>query len=87
MLDPSAFTLGPNGTKSPSPTKGLGSPPSGPGSISGSGPGARFVVDDNRWKFKEERDLPPPRAFVGGVRKYRAGRGSSVPLDLGALSG
>ncbi|PKS06626.1 hypothetical protein jhhlp_007375 [Lomentospora prolificans] len=75
MLDPSSFTLGPNGAKSPSPTKGLSSP----------SPGGRFVVDDSRWKFKDENSLPPPRAYVGGPKKYRAGRGSSVPLDLSAL--
>lgn len=86
MLDPSSFTLGPNGTKSPSPTKGLTSP--SPGSATGSNSGgARVVVHDDRWRFKDEKDLPPPRSFVGGPRKYRAGRGSSVPLDLGALSG
>ncbi|KEZ44418.1 Beta-N-acetylhexosaminidase [Scedosporium apiospermum] len=71
------FSLhGPNGTKSPSPTKGLMSPSSG---------GGRIFIDDSRWKFKDENDLPPPRSFVGGPRKYRAGRGSSVPLDLSAL--
>lgn len=31
--------------------------------------------------------LPRPREFIGGPRKYRAGRGSIVPLDLHALSG
>ncbi|PNH59788.1 hypothetical protein VD0001_g9907, partial [Verticillium dahliae] len=85
MLDPSAFTLSaPNGAASPSPTRsagGLTSPPP-----PGGGGGPRYVVHDPRWKFQDDSMLPKPREFVGGTRKYRAGRGSSVPLDLAALS-
>ncbi|CRK25234.1 hypothetical protein BN1708_014189 [Verticillium longisporum] len=82
-----AFTLSaPNGAASPSPTRsagGLTSPPP-PGAAGGGG--ARYVVHDPRWKFQDDSMLPKPREFVGGTRKYRAGRGSSVPLDLAALS-
>ncbi|CRK25233.1 hypothetical protein BN1708_014188, partial [Verticillium longisporum] len=85
MLDPSTFTLSaPNGAASPSPTRsagGLTSPPP-----PGGGGGPRYVVHDPRWKFQDDSMLPKPREFVGGTRKYRAGRGSSVPLDLAALS-
>lgn len=44
--------------------------------------GGRFVVHDTRWSFRDESMLPKPREFIGGPRRYRAGRGSSVPLDL-----
>ena len=43
------------------------------------------TIDDRRWKFQDESQLPKPRDFIGGARRYRAGRGSSVPLDLSAL--
>lgn len=39
-------------------------------------------IDDSRFQFQEESQLPKPRDFVGGPKRYRAGRGSSVPLDL-----
>ncbi|KAK2937728.1 hypothetical protein FoTM2_000946 [Fusarium oxysporum f. sp. vasinfectum] len=78
MLDPSMFTLTANGAKSPSPKH---SPAQTPG-VSG---GARIVINDSRWQFKDEGLFPKPRDFVGGTRKYRAGRGSSVPLDLSVL--
>jgi hypothetical protein len=48
--------------------------------------GGRIFIDDKRWHFKDESVLPKPRDFVGGVRRYRAGRGSSVPLDLSVLN-
>ncbi|PLB35453.1 putative proline-rich, actin-associated protein Vrp1 [Aspergillus candidus] len=73
-LDSSAFTLT-NGGPS------LGSSPLGPGAH------GAIRVDDNRFKFQPEGLLPKPRPFVGGARRYRAGRGSSVPLDLRALTG
>lgn len=79
MLDPSAYTLSHNGSKTPSPTHANTT-----GSLGGGG-GERIWVEDNRWKFTDENQLPKPRAFQGGPRKYRAGRGSSVPLDLSAL--
>ncbi|XDG09228.1 hypothetical protein ABKA04_008843 [Annulohypoxylon sp. FPYF3050] len=85
MLDPSSYTLAPNGghsnshSKSPSPT------PTGSGVTSPREPRERYIVQDSRWRFKDEAEFPKPRHFHGGPRKYRAGRGSSVPLDLGAL--
>lgn len=44
-------------------------------------------IDDTRFKFQNEGLFPKPRPFTAGVRRYRAGRGSSVPLDLSALGG
>ncbi|KAK4141891.1 uncharacterized protein C8A04DRAFT_13720 [Dichotomopilus funicola] len=101
MLDPSNFTLAPNGAGSKTPSPGRGPSPglssaslpgsaasgSGFGSVSGTGTGGgeRYVVQDSRWRFHGEEHFPKPRNFVGGARKYRAGRGSSVPLHLGAL--
>lgn len=41
-----------------------------------------ITIQDDRWHFQDEGLLPKPRDFVGGPKKYRAGRGSSVPLDL-----
>ncbi|KAK2026214.1 hypothetical protein LX32DRAFT_31126 [Colletotrichum zoysiae] len=82
MLDPSAFTLAPNGAKSPSPTRSNTTA----GLHTGGGDGGqRYIVQDPRWRFQDEAMLPKPRDFVGGPRRYRAGRGSSVPLDLSAL--
>ncbi|KAL2757556.1 hypothetical protein ACRALDRAFT_1074549 [Sodiomyces alcalophilus JCM 7366] len=80
MLDPSAFTLNSSGPTTPSPphTGSLTSP----GLHSG---GGRLVIHDPRWKFQDESMLPKPRDFIGGTKRYRAGRGSSVPLDLSAL--
>ena len=42
-------------------------------------------IEDKRWKFQDDNQLPPPRQFTGGPKRYRAGRGSSVPLDLNGL--
>ena len=42
-------------------------------------------INDPRWKFQDESTLPPPRQFTGVPKRYRAGRGSSVPLDLNSL--
>ncbi|KAJ9157811.1 hypothetical protein NKR23_g779 [Pleurostoma richardsiae] len=87
MLDISAFTLTPNGGKSPSPTRHVSSPVSGPpgGGGGGGGGGDRFVVQDPRWKFVDESQFPKPREFRAVPKRYRAGRGSSVPLDLSPL--
>jgi hypothetical protein len=52
----------------------------------GAARGERVVIQDPRWKFVDESMFPRPREFHGGARRYRAGRGSSVPLDLSALS-
>jgi len=82
MLDPSSFTLSPNGAKSPPSSRSV----SGgirPGSAGGRG--ERYIVNDTRWKFVSEDKFPKPREFHGGPKRYRASRGSSVPLDLSAL--
>jgi hypothetical protein len=42
-------------------------------------------IEDRRWKFQDDSQLPPPRQFTGGPKRYRAGRGSSVPLDFSGL--
>jgi hypothetical protein len=42
-------------------------------------------VHDSRWRFQDDGQFPRPREFVGVKKKYRAGRVSSVPLDLGAF--
>lgn len=47
--------------------------------------GARYTVQDTRFKFQDDGQLPKPRDFSGGPKRYRAGRGSTVPLDLKAL--
>ena len=46
------------------------------------GKGGVIRIEDNRWRFQDESQLPKPRDFTGGAKRYRAGRGSSVPLDL-----
>ena len=75
MLDPSAYTLTPNGG---APRKESLQSNSGQlGSSSG-----RLIIHDTRWKFQADNMLPKPREFMGGPKRYRAGRGSSVPLDL-----
>lgn len=43
------------------------------------------MIQDSRWKFQPDGELPMPRAFSGAPKRYRAGRGSSVPLDLGVF--
>jgi hypothetical protein len=93
MLDPSNFTLTPNGGGAKTPGRGASPTPGSPAAAAtsagssggGGGGGARYVVQDTRWRFHGEENFPKPRAFAGGPRRYRAGRGSSVPLDLGAL--
>jgi hypothetical protein len=48
-------------------------------------PAAPVRVQDSRWRFQDEGLFPAPRRFGGGTKKYRAGRVSSVPLDLRAF--
>ncbi|MCJ1226023.1 hypothetical protein MMC12_002672 [Toensbergia leucococca] len=73
-LDPYSYTLS-NGNSSKHNTG------PGKGSISPSRSGG-FRIEDPRWHFQDEGQLPKPREFIGGPKRYRAGRGSSVPLDL-----
>ncbi|KIX04640.1 uncharacterized protein Z518_05510 [Rhinocladiella mackenziei CBS 650.93] len=54
-------------------------------SLGSPGRSGSFRVEDNRWKFQDESQLPMPRQFTGVPKKYRAGRGSSVPFDLASL--
>lgn len=69
-------------TLAPVATNGSTTPERSQSTLSKSGSGR---VDDSRFKFQDEGQLPKPRDFKGGPRRYRAGRGSSVPLNLSAL--
>ena len=71
-MDASSYTLSNGSQFSTSSTRTS----AGPGSI---------WIEDKRWKFQDESALPPPRQFTGVPKRYRAGRGSSVPLDLSSL--
>ena len=73
-LDPSSYTFS-NGNSS----NHSFIPPRDSISPSRNGP---INIEDSRWRFQPESELPKPREFIGGPKKYRAGRGSSVPLDL-----
>jgi len=75
MLDASAYTLS-NGP-SLSSHNGIAAPMRSPLSK-----GGVVRIEDPRFRFQDESQLPKPRDFVGGVKRYRAGRGSSVPLDF-----
>lgn len=74
MLDPSAYTLTNGGS-------GLSSAPISPGMK-----GGQVKIEGLRFKFQDDSTLPIPRGFTGGPKKYRAGRGSTVPLDLGSYA-
>lgn len=67
LPDRSSYTLSTNGVDN--------SHPRGPEPV-------RPVINDPRFKFQDPSVFPKPREFVGGTKRYRAGRGSSVPLDL-----
>ena len=76
MLEPSAYTLsnGNNSIRNTSPLRN---------NVSTNGAGSsRIRIEDSRWRFQDESQLPKAREFMGFAKKYRAGRGSSVPLDL-----
>ena len=75
MLDPSAYTLS-NGNATNHNTS-----PGRDRDSFGSRDGV-IRIEDSRWSFQDESQLPKPRDFVRGLKRYRAGRGSSVPLDL-----
>lgn len=79
-MDASAYTL----TNGSSPALQRGGSHA-EGHSSGGGGGARIVIQDTRFKFQPDESLPMPRQFGGGPKRYRAGRGSSVPLDLSAF--
>lgn len=73
-LDPSSYTL----------SNGIGPSP-GTNFARDKLPAGRNetpTIEDLRWRFQPETELPKPREFLRGPKKYRAGRGSSVPLDL-----
>ncbi|KFY37012.1 hypothetical protein V495_07462 [Pseudogymnoascus sp. VKM F-4514 (FW-929)] len=72
MLDPSAYTLAPNGS-TPRPGGAQRSPLSQES-------GGRVSIQDIRWRFQDDSMLPKPREYTGTQKRYRAGRGSSVPL-------
>ncbi|CAI9634000.1 unnamed protein product [Alternaria burnsii] len=78
MMDPSSYTLTNGGSSIKSPT----SSHSGGG---GREKGRVRPIHDLRWRFQDESQFPRPREFTGGQKRYRAGRGSSVPLDLSAF--
>ncbi|KAG4304479.1 hypothetical protein PORY_002189 [Pneumocystis oryctolagi] len=53
------------------------------------GPGIKpkntnILIDDSRWKFKNEDEFPIPRVFTGEQKIFKSGRqgGSTVPLNL-----
>ncbi|KAF1930708.1 uncharacterized protein M421DRAFT_90549 [Didymella exigua CBS 183.55] len=74
-MDASMYTLSNGGANLRSPT----------GTLGGAGhKGTITPVHDLRWRFQPENSFPAPRPFTGGAKRYRAGRGSSVPLVLSA---
>jgi hypothetical protein len=85
--DASSYTLTNGGSATPGSRSRADS--AGVSSLSGSGTGnaglSRLHVQNLRYKFQADEQLPKPRDFTGGPKRYRAGRGSSVPLDLGSL--
>ncbi|KAF3932118.1 hypothetical protein ABW20_dc0107171 [Dactylellina cionopaga] len=93
--DISNFTLSSNINSAVGRGKSL-SPHARPDSVASSasggskanGGGGRIVVDDMRFRWKREEELPRPREFFGpphGGWNYKSGRGSSVPFDLKLL--
>ena len=60
-----------------------GGPLSSP--VKQSGASRHINIEDKRWRFQDESQLPIPRQFTGVPKTYRAGRGSSVPLDLSSF--
>lgn len=74
MMDPASYTL----------TNGGGSSTKSHSSSGGGQKGRVRPIHDLRWRFQDEGQFPRPREFTGSTKKYRAGRGSSVPLDLSA---
>ncbi|TKA58714.1 hypothetical protein B0A49_10113 [Cryomyces minteri] len=88
MLDVSSYTLTPtatNGSAGHMPARGASPAAAGAGAGAAAGKAGMLRIVDMRWKFVDDSQLPKPREFVGGPKRYRAGRGSSVPLDLRAM--
>jgi len=58
----------------------------GGGAVGGRQGGSSNLVriQDSRWRFQEDGALPKPREWRPTGKNYRAGRVSSVPLDLAA---
>lgn len=77
MLDPSTYTLSNGGGPRLNSVAAKDEKSRGKGGL--------IMIDDRRWKFQDDSQLPKPREFTGFPKRYRAGRGSSVPLNLGAL--
>lgn len=75
-MDASSYTLNGGSLKSP----GL----SNQGQSGSRMGGGRTTIEDTRFKFQPDETLPKPREFSGVTKMYRAGRGSTVPLDLSA---
>jgi hypothetical protein len=76
MLDASSYTLTNGGSVRSSTSLGMSGNTAQKGKI--------VPVHDLRWRFQDEAQFPRPRDFSSGQKRYRAGRGSSVPLDLSA---
>ncbi|KXL46142.1 hypothetical protein M433DRAFT_136727 [Acidomyces richmondensis BFW] len=79
-IDSSSYTLTNGGRTRPD-----GSLGGNHGGGGGGGRGRPVAIQDPRWKFQSDDQLPMPRQFSGRPKRYRAGRGSSVPLDLSAF--
>ncbi|THY36077.1 hypothetical protein D6D01_00749 [Aureobasidium pullulans] len=77
-MDASAYTLS-NGASLKFPSQSY------QGASGSRGGGGRITIDDTRFKFQPDETLPKPREFSGVTKMYRAGRGSTVPLDLSAF--
>jgi hypothetical protein len=75
MMNASSYTLSNGGSMRSSTNLGLGG---------GAQQGKLVPIHDLRWRFQDEAQFPKPREFSNGQKRYRAGRGSSVPLDLSA---
>lgn len=48
--------------------------------------GASITIQDTRFKFQPDEVLPMPRQFHDLPKRYRAGKGSNIPLNLNAFA-
>ena len=83
-MDASAYTLT-NGSSPALLGGGRARGDSGAGNIGAGGRGPPLMMEDGKFKFQRDDQLPKPRDFTGAPKRYRAGRGSSVPLDISAF--